>query len=305
MIVLMYATHIDGYMPVLLDQLKKKNIKYEVLGYKKKWEGFFQRTIDYYDYLKTIDNSEIICIIDGFDTLCFDNEKEILEKYEYMVRKSKKPIIWGTDMDRQVYTRKIFGAGDILINGGCSIGSVKYYKKVFEDLFQIYGTNKNQDDQKMINNYYYSHPEKSQKYICLDEKNIFFGNATYKDMIYNWINPVLFKNINEKIGYELFNYNENIDFEYDPVSKKVYHIKYLTKTSFLSGPGNVSLDKIVSQCGYEFENPRSKKYLMIFIKNFMSDIIKIIVVLVILIVIIYYVIKTFFNNKINKKIKNK
>ena len=74
MLVIIYATHIDGYMPVLIDQMKKKGIEYKVLGYEKVWEGFFQRTIDYYDFLKTLDDSEIVMFVDGFDSLCFDNE---------------------------------------------------------------------------------------------------------------------------------------------------------------------------------------------------------------------------------------
>ena len=306
MLVIIYATHIDGYMPVLIDQMKKKGIEYKVLGYEKVWEGFFQRTIDYYDFLKTLDDSEIVMFVDGFDSLCFDNEKEIIEKYNIQTQKSGKAIVWGTDMDRAFYTRMFFGAGDDLINGGCSIGRVNEYKKVFEDLFEIFGTDKTQDDQKMINKYYYKYPERAQKYICLDKENFFFGNATYLSTLSLYIDPTVFRNMNHIYNLNL-PINDEIDFKYDSSKDKVFSTKYYTYPSFLSGPGNICLDKIVAQCGYDFQNKRREKYMKFFLTNFLKDIIKntlIFIVVVIFIVIIFYNIKkiNFFSNKKVKKV---
>ena len=44
--------YIDGYLPNLTEESKKLGLKLEIIGLNKKWEGFFQRTLDYYDYLK-------------------------------------------------------------------------------------------------------------------------------------------------------------------------------------------------------------------------------------------------------------
>jgi len=50
----------------------------------------FQRTLDYYEYLKTLDPNEICVFIDGYDIIPLENEEQILQKFNSF----NKPIVW-------------------------------------------------------------------------------------------------------------------------------------------------------------------------------------------------------------------
>jgi hypothetical protein len=76
-----YGTKIEGYLPILISQCNKLDLNLKILGEGKKWEGFFQRTLDFYDFLKKLDPNEICIFIDGYDTIPLEDEKEILKKY--------------------------------------------------------------------------------------------------------------------------------------------------------------------------------------------------------------------------------
>ena len=80
MIIITYATHIDGYLPILISECKNLNLNLKIIGLDKKWEGFFQRTLDYYEFLKTLNPDEICVFIDGFDTIVLENEKQKINK---------------------------------------------------------------------------------------------------------------------------------------------------------------------------------------------------------------------------------
>jgi len=134
--IISYATHSEGYYHILLLQLKKLNIDYEIIGYGKKWSGFFQKFTDTYEYLKTQDNNTIILFIDGFDSIVLENKKEILKKYLSF----KKKIIFGVE-DLQNYVKTIsqkiiFTNNKHVINSGSYIGKNKYLIRMFKKIME-------------------------------------------------------------------------------------------------------------------------------------------------------------------------
>ncbi len=239
MIVITYGTKIEGYLPILISQCNKLNLNLKILGEGKKWEGFFQRTLDYYDYLKTLDSNELCIFIDGYDTIPLEDEEKILEKYNSF----NKPIVWGVDLSRNLLGKIFFGSTDILINGGSYMGKCSAMIEIFEKLIDTYGTDEKQDDQQIINEFYLKNKDYFNNLIGLDMNSIIFANADYIRYI-----------------YYITNNGENIDYYYNENDKKIYNKETNIPTSFLSGPGCINLDKMVNKLGYEFFNTRCENY---------------------------------------------
>ena len=239
MIIITYATKIDGYLPILITQSKQLKLNLKIIGLDKKWEGFFQRTLDYYEYLKTLDPNEICVFIDGYDTIPLENEEQILEKYNSF----NKQIVWGVDLSRNFLGKIFFGSDEILINGGSYMGKCNAMIEIFGKLISKYGTEKKQDDQKIINEFYLKNKDYFNNLIGLDMNSIIFANANYTSYIY-----YIFKN------------NPDIDYYYDDNDHKIYNKDTKTTTSFISGPGCINLDKIVNKLGYNFTNTRCDNY---------------------------------------------
>ena len=256
MIIITYITHSAGYFNVLQKQCKKLNLNLKILGFGEKWIGFFQRFIAIYNYIKTLDDTEIILIIDGFDTIPLENEEMILNKYKSF----NKPIVWGVENDYDTnYLRMValilstnisYGNVDgVMLNGGTYIGEVKYIKIIYEYIFKNYDTNNlTLDDQVIINK---------------------IGNETwFKEIVSFDLNSILFCNLG--ISTSSLYFKNNIIF-YKNIAP-----------SILSCPGKTSVNKIVKELGY-------KEDVIVEYDNFVSEeniLLLIIIILLILICII-------------------
>ncbi len=258
MLIITYATHIGGYMSILIKQCEELNLNLVILGMNKKWEGFFQRTLDYYDYLNSLEDDNDICVfIDGFDTLVIDNENTILDKYKSF----NKPIVWGVDLSRNLFGKLFFGSEDILINGGSYMGRIAEIKELFGIIIENYGNDKKLDDQKIINEFYLKNKNYFDKKIALDMNSIIFANANNKSLIYyildhdtiNFINLITFNKILDSV-------DNLLDYHYDENSGKIICNNTKISPSFISGPGCISFDYLIKKLGYDFKNTRCKDY---------------------------------------------
>jgi hypothetical protein len=258
MLIITYATHIDGYMSILVKQCEELNLNLVILGMNKKWEGFFQRTLDYYDYLNSLKDDKDICVfIDGFDTLVMENENTILDKYNSF----NKPIVWGVDLSRNLLGKLFFGSEDILINGGSYMGRIRELKELFSILIKNYGKDKKLDDQIIINEFYLKNKDYFDKKIAFDINSIIFANANNKSFIYYILDHDTIDFINLLTFNKIFDNVDNLlDYHYDDLSGKIICNKTKISPSFISGPGCISFDYIVNKLGYNFKNNRCKDY---------------------------------------------
>ncbi len=291
MIVITYATHIDGYLPILISECKKLNLKLEIIGLNKKWEGFFQRTLDYYDFLKTLDPNEICVFIDGFDTIALEDEKQIMKKYNLF----NKPIVWSVDLSRNLLGKIFFNSNEVLINGGCYMGRCKEIIEIFDKLMNLYGKDKKLDDQKMINDFYNKNKNYFEGIIGLDMNSILFANANYNNQVYYLFdkkNIILINNLTNNL---LFDKEDRLlDYYYDDKTKKIINNNN-TSPSFISGPGCVNMDYLVNKLGYNFINKRNEKYWENFViyKEFKEEFLFYLLITIFLIIIL-------LNNKKNR-----
>lgn len=162
--VITVATHIDGYMEILKNQLNEKKINYNILAYGEKWGGWNWRCKQIINYLKhNHEPDDLIMIIDGYDVLMLGNENDIIDKY----KKFNTDVLFGIhnspiqDYSALVNTifypiiKKYFNTSTHYIkNGGSFMGTAKSLIKIYQRIIDYYNKTKIDDDQVALNNIY-------------------------------------------------------------------------------------------------------------------------------------------------------
>jgi hypothetical protein len=85
-----YATHNERYF----DILKQSCPDIIVLGYGKKWNGFSDKVNAVVEFCKSKNPDDIVCFVDGFDSIILSSKEEILEKY----KKFNAPLVFSKDI---------------------------------------------------------------------------------------------------------------------------------------------------------------------------------------------------------------
>ena len=169
--IITYATHDSGYFNIL-----KKNPNITILGYGNKWNGLHDKIKGIIEFCKKINPNDIVCFVDGFDTIILSDKDEILDKY-YNFYNGK--IVFSKDITInntlvKYKSDQFFGrCQDFRINSGMYIGNasqlINFWSemKSYEKSDQQYATSKC----KLSNN------------IEIDSKNILFYNYSKFDKI--------------------------------------------------------------------------------------------------------------------------
>ena len=167
-----YATHTERYLNIL----KESCPNIIILGYGDKWINFYTKIHKILDFCKTKNSDDIICIIDGFDTVVLSSSDEILDKYKSLnhdIVFSKAMMYHNTFVK---YTQdKIFGRfNNYHLNSGMHIGNVESIIKFWKDI------NYDDDDRQYASKL--CRRSKDIK-ICIDINNELFYNYSQIDTI--------------------------------------------------------------------------------------------------------------------------
>lgn len=77
------ATHSEGYLPVLEQQVKEKGMELKKLGWGKPYAGHFMKDMEMMEFLeKDAKSGDLIIFVDGFDSLILGNREEIIQKFQ-------------------------------------------------------------------------------------------------------------------------------------------------------------------------------------------------------------------------------
>lgn len=71
-----YATHDERYFKFL------KNRVHKVLGFGKPWNGFHDKVKAVVEFCESVEPDDIVCFIDGFDSMILGTDQEILAAYK-------------------------------------------------------------------------------------------------------------------------------------------------------------------------------------------------------------------------------
>ena len=180
------ATEKKGYYDVLEQSCKRHNVELIPLGLGQKWTGFTMRFKLWHEYLKTLNEEEIVMINDAYDVVILENSDVIIDKFESF---NKNIVFCAQD---SLSIRLTFPKCKIFENTICMgniIGYVKYLKEMVELLFKYeYLWEKyNSDDQVILQHICNLEIDFFKKNVGIDtDRKLFFATVT-EDYIYNMI----------------------------------------------------------------------------------------------------------------------
>jgi hypothetical protein len=207
--IITYATHSERYFELL----KKSCPDIIVLGYGEKWNGLYNKIISTVNFCKSKQPDDIICFIDGFDSVVLTSKEEILEKYKSF----NTPLVFSQDISTSSIIikygqDKVFGkCKNARLNSGLYIGTAETIIDFWKDMKKTEAS-----DQA-----YASRTCNKKIYMKIDVEHKLFYNYSTADTIEVKNNNSIFINNN----------------------------KY--PTSVISAPANNSMNDILTQLNYK------------------------------------------------------
>jgi hypothetical protein len=229
------ATHIDGYMPWLVESSKRYNIDLVVLGLGEKWEGYNWKFLKMKEFLKSSDPEEVICFIDAYDVIVLRDLSPMKKDFLEFCEITGKKIVVGCDQPKPLYMKTLayftFGKcdGDML-NSGSYIGKAGDLLNMITEMQTIANNNPKVDDQVLLKDWCNFNTES----VYIDCENTFFlvtGDPYFELELDNKKNPYILhapgntyiNNIIEDLGYTMSDDQKDYIDEYHQkaIAKKV------------------------------------------------------------------------------------
>ena len=251
------ANKSDGYYEILKKSCIRNGCNLITLGFGEKWGGFVWKYKKLQEFLKTIDPSDIVIFVDGFDVIMVDHIDIFMERYKKFNKSIVLSIINNPDIikyfEKKVFNTIKYKGSEYWLCSGLYVGVVSDLIYMF-DMMNI-ESDKTNDDQLLLTQFLIANPKFSNDKVALDTQMELFTNAA-RPKIKDWIikNTHSPLKLTFKNGYILNEFNK--------------------PTIFLHGPGSVSLKPYIEQLGYTnvpdiptFSNARVGFYSKLFFQN--------------------------------------
>jgi hypothetical protein len=230
---LTYATHSERLFDILIESAKRHKINLNVIGFGDKWLGWKNRALQILNHIKQLDDNQIICHIDGFDSIILSSDDELYNKF--INNFSDKQIVFSADNSSNIivkyYKLKKFSlCNDTFISAGMYIGYNNYIQKI---LIEFINSNET-DDQ-----HFFSMLCNNDNNIGYDIDNLLFYNYQYFENKNNYKNNRIIINNNKPV--------------------------------IISAPGNVNIIDILNKYGYNSNNFKNISFIDYLIKNAKDD----------------------------------
>lgn len=242
--ILTYSTHSENYFELL-----KTYPQLIILGYGKKWNGFKDKTDAVVSFCKKVNHDDIVCFVDGFDSIILERSSEILKRFKEL----NKDLIFSKDsVSSNSFVKYIqdryFGlCNDKRLNSGLYIGTASSIIDIWK------GMCSNMDDQQFI----------TQK--CTNGSDIYIDSKCY--IFYNYSSK-------DKITVK---------------DKKLYVNNNTFNSCILSAPGNHDIKHILKELDYkniEFIKKNKKRYLYL-VKTYLCKFIPELILFILLMFIFF------------------
>ncbi len=232
---LTYATHAERLFDVLKESADRNKINLNIIGFGEKWLGWKNRAKQILNHIKNLDNNQIICHIDGFDSIILGSDDELYEKFINNFKHKK--LVFSTDnpsnfIVKYYKLKKFTLCNNIFISAGMYIG----YNYYIQELLNKFITSEDNDDQHFFS------------LLCNNDNSIAYD-----------INNLLFYN------YQYLENNENNYYKNNRI------VINNNKPVVISAPGNVDIIHILNNFGYNYNNFKKINKIDYFIKNTKED----------------------------------
>jgi hypothetical protein len=178
------ATHSEGYLPVLEQQIKEKGLELIKLGWGKKYIGHFMKDMEMMDFLeKDAKSGDLVIFVDGFDSLMLGSKDEIVDKFNKTGAKLLLSVenIGALSFIHAAVFERVQGK---YINCGLYMGERDFMLKFMKDMYSSDDFNRQSNQKTWCN-----HLNKLQKSnnldgIILDKESDIFLNHSFTTS--NW-----------------------------------------------------------------------------------------------------------------------
>jgi hypothetical protein len=248
MILLLVATHMDGYLNIYLNKCKEEGLNYKILGWNEKWKGFSWKFNLVYEYLQDLDDNEIVIFTDAHDVILIKNIEEIYKKFLNF----QTPILFSIEKEPDFFLhnigyKKMFPKvwDKFYVNSGMYIGYVWALKELFFRLKTQYDLQNEDDDQQKLAKFLNDNRKLLSNYCKFDENSEIFLN------LFRQVKP------------------EDVN------------------SCFVHGPGNTNLSNIISYYNLQGQNyARGNNYVIHTIKSYWKYFIVEILLLILIIILL-------------------
>ena len=238
------ATHNDGYYQILQESSKRNGFELITLAMGEKWTGFSMKPRLLKEYLSTLDPNEIIIHCDAFDVIVNGSSDELIERFNRI----DKTIVYGTEnmnessgLDVKLFAYLGFpSCGEHILNSGTVVAKVESLLDLINLTCEQEGCESG-DDQVKLNN------------VCNKEKQ-FFEDNVYIDVDSRFI---MNGGCENTVKY-LRHLPCNFDLHYDKKENKMRTEKGYNPI-LIHGNGNVNIDEICSELGYDVSTVVKRK----------------------------------------------
>ena len=255
------ANKSDGYYEILKKSCIRNGCNLITLGFGEKWGGFVWKYKKLQEFLKTIDPSDIVVFVDGFDVIMVDHIDIFMERYKKFNKSIVLSIVNNLDIvkyfEKKIFNTIKYKGSEYWLCSGLYVGVVSDLIYMF-DMMNI-ESDKTNDDQLLLIQFLIANPKFSNDKVALDTQMELFTNAA-RPKIKDWIikNTHSPLKLTFKNGYILNEFNK--------------------PTVFLHGPGSVNLKPYIEQLGYTnvpdiptFSNARVGFYSKLFFQNLKTE----------------------------------
>ena len=178
------ATDNQGYFPYLLESCRRHGIVLDVLGWGQKWRGYNWRIELGLDYLKSVQETEIVCFLDAYDVILCASAHDIAKRFLQMCDTYDAKIITGFENPMNPVTKGlakyVFGTcKDKMLNAGTYIGNAAHLTKLFNTMRYL-TKNPQDNDQTVMTRACSMYP----KGIYVDDKSELFLtlNSSFREV---------------------------------------------------------------------------------------------------------------------------
>jgi len=178
------ATHSEGYLPVLDQQVKERGLELKKLGWGKEYTGHFMKDMEMMEFLeKDAKSGELVVFIDGFDSLMLSDQDEMVKKFNNTGAKlllSVENIGILSFIHAAVFER-VQGK---YINSGLYMGERDFMLKFLKDMYASDDFNRQSNQKTWCNHLHKLQIEDKFDGIILDKDSDVFLNHSFTTS--NW-----------------------------------------------------------------------------------------------------------------------
>jgi len=290
------ATKNERYYPYLKLSAQRNGYELVTLGWGEKWQGFVWKFELMKEYLRSLNQDEIVCFVDGYDVIILQDVNVLEKNFNDITNGDKSKIVLAIEKDTDSYLGNLitstwtnfifYKCNNKLINSGTYIGYSSTLLDTIISICKEFECKHDSDDQLLLQQYC---AKRSDRFIFDTESNLFLTMPDLMKPISSNTNDIVIEN-------KILTFQNNI------------------KPCIFHAPAYTDIDDLIKDLGYDTtifkaRNESKLNYQLGFAKHFIKELFfrYWIYIIAIVFIIVYVILNRYYNinSRIYRIIKSK